>query len=283
MISVHGIYDGLSEADYHGDPFEGGSLSSTGARRLLDCPAKYWWERNNPPVFKAEFEFGHAAHAHVLGVGAPIEVLDFDDRRTKAFKEEEADARAAGRTPILRKDWEIVEAMAAPLRSHPVASQLLSGDGLAEQSLFWRDASSGLTLRARIDWLPVRTINGRKVIVDYKTARSADRRHFARALGDFGYHQQDAWYVDGVTQLGDAPDPAFLFIVQEKTAPYVVNVIELDEEAVQIGRDRNRRAIEVFAECTASGVWPGYSTRIEQASLPRYLTIQHEEEFATSW
>jgi hypothetical protein len=134
-------------------------------------------------------------------------------------------------------------------------------------------------LRARADWLPTVVAGRRYVSCDYKTSKSSEPRAFARSVADYSYHQQDAWYTEGVQTLLGIENPAFLFVVQEKTAPYVVTVIELDEEAKAIGAIRNRRAIDLYAEYSAAGVWPGYSTQIERASLPRWAVYEHDMEY----
>ena len=79
----------MDEATYHGDPVPGGSLSSTGARKLLppSCPALFRWQQDHP-VHKDVFDFGSAAHRLVLGAGPEIALLDYDNMRTKAAQEE---------------------------------------------------------------------------------------------------------------------------------------------------------------------------------------------------
>jgi hypothetical protein len=47
-----------------------------------------------------------------------------------------------------------------------------------------------------------------------------------------------------------------------------------------MGDAKTRRALETFAECTASGVWPGYPEEVQMSSPPVYAIYQHEEEYA---
>ena len=61
-----------------------------------------------------------------------------------------------------------------------------------------------------------------------------------------------------MTALGLDDDPAFVFIFQEKNPPYLVNVVQLDDEAMEAGRQRMRIACEMFHGCTETGIWPGY-------------------------
>jgi len=270
VVDEPGVYDGLDEAAYHADPVPGGSLSASGAKLLLppSCPALYAWRRDHPKV-SAEFDFGTAAHKLVLGAGQPIWRLSYDDWRTKAAQAARDEARAQGYVPVLEPDWQRVEAMAAAIREHPVASALLDpGRGKPEQSLFWQDDETGIWCRARLDWLPHRDPARRFIIADYKTAAAADPASIRKAVANYGYFMQAAWYAEGVRVLGLDPDPAFLFIFQEKTPPYLVTVAQLDTEAVSIGRARNTLAREMWRDCTQAGVWPGYSQDIELITLP---------------
>jgi hypothetical protein len=270
-MTEHGVYADYPEADYHQHP----ALSASGAKKLLppSCPAIFKWEQDNGRPGKRAFDFGHAAHAKVLGVGAEIVTVDAADWRTKAAKEAADAARAVGQVPLLAHEVAQVDAMAAALRQHPFASALFdpARGGKPEQSAFWHDAMYGVDRRCRFDWLPA-TDGGRLIVPDYKSAASAEPTAFARAAANFGYHQQDAWYRDAALALGLAEDVVFVFVVQEKTAPYLVTVCELDADAVQVGRRRNQLALEVFAECSATGVWPGYSDDVELISLPGWAT-----------
>lgn len=279
-ITTAGIYD-MPDAEYHADPVPSGSLSNTEARRILNCPAKYKWFKGRQE-HKQEFEFGHAAHLAALGIGADVVVCDFDDWRTKAAKAERDEARAAGKSPVLAREWDTVQEMVAALHRHPIANTLLTSQGgRSEQSMFWQDtdpfSGRSIWLRGRLDRLPAVPVSGRMIVADYKTAASAESSAFARSAANFGYHMQAAWYIDGVRTLLGVDDPAFVFVVQERDAPYLVNVIELDATALDIGRARNRRAIDRFIECTDNDRWPGYSDGVELVSLPRWAELQEEQ------
>jgi hypothetical protein len=279
-VEQPGVYD-IPEDEYHADPVPGGSLSSSGARRLLppSCPAIFRYEQDHP-VRKDVFDFGSAAHKLVLGAGPVIVVVDAEDWRTRAAKERREDIRDAGAIPLLRAEHAQVQAMALAIRRHPIASVLFdpSGNGRPEQSLFWQDPETGVWCRARPDWLPDTYADRRLIIPDYKTTVSASPEHITKAVGNLGYHQQDAWYTDGARALGLDDDPAFIFVFQEKTPPYLVTVVQLDEDARRAGRARNRLAIERYRDCTESGIWPGHSDEIEFITLPAWAT--RTEEYA---
>lgn len=281
MITEPGVYD-LPAEDYHADPVEGGSLSSTGARRLLPpyCPAIFRWEKDHP-VFKDDFDFGHAAHQMILGAGPEIEVFTATSWSKKADQQAKKAAREEGRIPLLEKDHEVVREMAEVLRAHPIASALIDPEhGKPEQTLVWRDERTGVWRRALVDWLPNRPETGRLIVTDYKTTHSAHPEKIQKSAYDYGYHQQADWYLDGVRALDLGPDPAFVFVFQEKTAPYLVTVVQLDAVAMRLGREKNREAIDLYRRCVAADRWPGYSDEVELIPLPAWVENNYLRETA---
>lgn len=266
-----GVYDIPAEL-YHSDPIPGGSLSSTGARKLTDCPARFKHDLDNPQPYKPEFEFGTAAHTVILGNGPELVVVDAKRWDTNEIKAKVAALREAGKVPLKAEARRRIDDMATVLAAHPEASDLLvPGSGLAEQSLFWPD--HGIWRRVRIDWLRP------EEIVDYKTTRSAKPDYLRKAVQDFGYHQQQEFYRDGALALGLVrPDAPFKFIFQEKQPPYLVTVAELDFTAGVIGRDLNDRALHLYATCRETGHWPGYAEDTAYLSLPNWAERQYAEE-----
>ena len=273
VVGEPGVYD-MPEDIYHADPVPGGSLSASGAKLLLppSCPALYRYRRDHPKV-SAEFDFGTAAHKFVLGTGPAITVIDALDWRTKAAQEARKEARAKGVVPLLVSEFGEIAEMARAIEQHPVAGQLFRTDrGTAEQSLFWQDDEFGIWRRARLDWiLNPRSIGGRFVIADYKTTTDASPAAIRKTIANLNYHMQAAWYIDALEQFYDL-GPAFLFVFQEKPPPYLVSIAQLDPEAEAAGRARNRRACEIWRDCTESGLWPGYEADtddgITYVSLP---------------
>lgn len=272
VITEPGVYD-LPDAEYHRDPVPGGSLSASGAKLILDCPARYRHFADHGAEHKDHFDFGTAAHKYVLGSGPDIVVVDAPTWHTKAAREAKALAHQHGRVPLLAHDLDTVQAMARAIEEHPIAGQLFAaGQGRAEQSLFWHDHEFEVWRRARLDWLPSSvSSSGRLIIPDYKTAARVDADSIAKAIHNYRYAMQAEWYCDAVEALGIASRPVFLFVFQEKTPPYLITVVELDGLFRRIGRDDNRQALEVFAECQATGDWPGYSNDIELIEPPAWV------------
>lgn len=276
------IYD-LPDADYHAHK---GSLSASGAKWLAPpdaCPAKHRWHADNQ-THKATFDFGHAAHRIVLDKGADIEVLinedgdPFDSFRTKASQQASDAAREAGRVPMLEAEHARAKKVAAAVMLDPLIGHVFTpGTGDAEVSLFWPDPETGVIRRARLDWLTKPVDGRRRLIVDLKTAKSAEPNAFSKSAADYGYAISAANYVDGVIACGLADDPAYLLAVVEKDPPYVVSPFQIGDDLLQLGRALMRKAIRLYADCTEAGHWPGYLTDIEPLALPGYYLHRIEE------
>lgn len=276
------VIDGLPAEAYHADKT---SISSSGLRALLNpgCPAQFKYDRDHPAPPKREFDLGHAAHKLVLGEGPDFRIIDFPDYKKVAAQRLRDEAYEMGMVPLLTKEHDMVQAMAEAVRRHPVAGPLFTPDGgVAEQSIYWTDPRTGVRCRCRPDWMPHRQENGRLVVVDYKTAKAVDEAALQRAVYERGYHAQAAFYLDGVKAAGLAGDqePAFIFVFQSKTAPYLVHLVELDFPALTLGAARNERALRTYAECERTGVWPGFNDRITYLPLPPYAEKRDQEEYA---
>jgi len=272
-----GVYE-LDELDYFADPVPEGSLSTSGAKLLLECPAKYRWAQDHPEPHKRAFDLGHVVHKLVLGKGAEFVALDFRDYKTKAAQTARDEAYAAGKTPILRHELDAATEMAAAVLRDPLAGKLFNPNrGKPEQSLFWRDPETGVMRRARLDWLP--DGSGRRFIVpDLKTAVSADPKGLGKVCHNFNYAMQAGAYLDAVRALGLDVDPSFVFVFVEKAAPFLVQLGQLDAEAMRVGRELNRKAIAKYVECRTSDVWPGYTPtpQVVPISLPSWAIHQHD-------
>lgn len=282
-LTEPGVYD-LPPAVYHRDPVQGGSLSSSGARKLLppSCPALFKQYIDHGQAPRQEFDLGHAAHALVLGAGEPIVVIDADDYKTKDARALRDAAYADGRIPLLAADNQIVTEMATAIREHPVAGALFApGNGMPEQTLIWPDREFGVWRRAMLDWLPNRREGQRLIVADYKTTRSAEPRAISKALDSYGYAQQAAWYLEAVKALGLAGriEPAFVFVFQEKTPPYLVTVAQPDPDALTWGDRLNRKAIHTYRTCTRTGHWPGYADDVISVGLPAWAVRRHEDAY----
>lgn len=264
----------MDEATYHSRP----ELSSTGVRRLLDSPARFQWDMTHRTESVA-FDVGHATHSRILGVGSPV--VDIPDEHltpsgnvsTKAAaKEWLAEQRAAGLVPIGAADRALIDGMAEAVLAHPAARDLLEGPGNPEVSAFATDPETGVALRARFDRL------ADDVAIDVKTtAGSAGPLGFAREAARHGYPIQEAHYADTLELIAGERLP-MAFVVVEKRRPHLVAVHYFDDITRLTARELAAKARSIYAECTATDTWPGYSADPYTTQVPGWWLDQADEQ-----
>jgi hypothetical protein len=269
------IVAGMDELEYHRHP----ALSVSGAKGLLrpSCPALFRHAQDNPPESKPAFDYGTAAHKLLLGSGPKVEWFDAPDWRSKKAQEWAAACRLEGIVPLLKHQYEQIADMVDALRAHELAAALFEeGTGNAEVSAFWHDPTFDVHRRCRFDWLPF-TDGGRLIIPDYKTCQSASKPAIEKTIASYRYHMQAAWYADLAFGLGIAEEVVFLFVFQEKRAPYLVHVVEADADAMRMGRGLNDQALETYVQCTTTNTWPGYADDVTLVSLPTWAHYEYHE------
>lgn len=267
IINQPGVYD-LTPEQYHADPVPGGSLSSSGARLLLSAtPAEFRYRQFNPKTTDA-MDFGSVAHRVVLGKGDAYKVLDFPNRQTNAYKAADKEARAAGQVPILKKDFETVLAMAKVVRENRTIADLMS-TGKAEQVIVWKQGA--IWRRAMLDW-----VNGEGPL-DYKTTTELSDRAIAKAIWNYRYDLQLAWYRDACRAMG-LPAEKCRLVFQMKAAPYLCRVIELDPFDLDAAQETNEGLAKIYRDCSALDEWPGYADSISTIALPHWTRRTTDEE-----
>lgn len=248
---------GMPEELYHARP----EISASGLKVLRRSPKAFQHSRT-VRVEKVEFDVGHAVHSRVLGVGLPIaripaEILSGPHMAIQSQKAKDyvSEARAAGKVPLKPATYEhVVRASDAVLR-HPKAGPLMEATaaGLSEVSMFaqWPGADASVRVRGRAD--RVHDLD----IIDLKTTTDLSTLKLQRAVVDFGYDVSAEMYrllFELVT--GQVANPMTL-VFTEKEPPYDVRVVVLEDEWIDFGWGRLREAMDRYADCVTSGVWPG--------------------------
>ncbi len=274
VSSVSPDEDALENAEYHRHH----AVSKSHLDQVARSPLHYWARYVDPNRIDPEptpaMLLGTALHTHVLELDAwdqrYVMAPEGIDRRTKQGKAEwEAFSVAAtGRTVISRSDAEQVMQMARSIYRHPAAALLLEQlPGKAETTHMWTDAATGLECKCRPDWLT----DDRSLIIDLKTTEDASPAGFRKSIGNWRYHVQASWYLDGIERATNTRPDQFIFICVEKKPPYAVAVYAADAEMIGLGAQTAARDLDVLATCKAAGSWPGYSEQIEMISLPAWM------------
>ena len=275
-MSRQGIVYDLPESEYHAPKDE---LSSTGAKLLLESPAKYKWQvLEGNRVWRSGFDLGTVVHTKVLGVGAGF--IEYPDEHltasgnvsTKAATVEwERVQRAAGHVLLTPAQADQADAMADAVRNHPEAVALFERDGHAEVSVF--DDLRGVKRRGRFDYLP----DSGGFAVDLKTTVDASPRGFTRSVAKYGYHIQRAHYLSILEQItGERRD--MLFVAVEKEPPYLVGVHRVNEQFAEIGEAYALEAVDRYRRYMDTGYWPGYEG-INTLTPPMGTIYDYQDEF----
>ena len=262
-ITEPGIYD-MPAATYHADPVPEGSLSQSRAKALLEegGPARFHAAETGPRQEKRVWDVGSTIHALILGKGMEqIKELDFPDYRTKAAREARDLAYFDGLTPMLTKDIAAAREVADGTPQHVL--DLFTG-GQPEASFFWQH-ESGAWLRGQADYYKPGA-----GIYDLKTMRDTTTRAINRDVVNFKYYLQAAWYQQGIYELTGELLPYYIVGV-EKEPPYLARVMKVSDDYLAIGRAHMAQAIDLYLECTETGVWPGHSADIGLLTPPPWL------------
>ena len=282
-----GIYPQVRIEDYVRDCFHVGppSLSASIANVLLTTSPSHAWHahpRLNPKWAQKSTEatdLGSIAHALLLeGDRSKVVVVNADDWRTKSAKEAREAARSDGKLPVLANKMAAVEemvavAMGALGRSELGTTAFLRED--VEQTLLWEE--DGVLLRTRPDWLSPT----RKIILDYKSVkRTAEPNVWARGpMLALGHYLQTVLGLHAMAAIG-ITRCAFVFMVQEITAPYAVSFVGLSPAFLDFAEHRLIDAKNQWKHCLDTDTWPSYPPRICWAEPPAWVVNQAEEKQA---
>lgn len=247
------------------------SFTTTPMHCALEIPAL---NPNWKPTNSRTFDKGNAMHELILQRGRGLEVLEYPNYQTKAAQGAKSAAYEAGKTPILREEYEsICEAKA-------VADRLLSQtpwghpftDGQAEVALRWVEKTKygDVCCKALVDWLPNKRPLERGI--DYKsTGQTANPEWWdKRQLNSLGYDISAAFHRRGYRALGLAHDCDYLWVVQEWDAPYACSIVGYDSEELDKAEPDIQCMIDTFGKCLHTETWPGYDMEPWFAKRPKW-------------
>ena len=260
---------GIPFADYLALP----GLSISNLKVLRESPLKYLHNLTAPRTETAALALGTAAHTAIL------EPRKFNPAvftgATRRGKEWDAFLAAhAGEIILKQDDLDLVEGMRNSVRSYGPAMRYLV-DGQAELTMQWADPATGRKCRGRIDWLTA--IDGRPVIVDLKTTRSAKPFAFGGQAAKLGYHLQLAYYFDGFTAI-TGETPAMKIIAVESSAPFEPAVFSIPEDMILQGREEYQQLLQRLAECEETNNWPPALETESDLSLPTWAYGSEDDD-----
>lgn len=279
MITKPGIYTDVSAIQYHADPVEVISLSSTIAKELINRSPRHAWvahprlggrreeaddgEVALDPKSSKEKELGTLGHRLVIGKGGEIVVIDADAYRTTLAKAQRDSAKAAGKIPVLAHKLPEAQEMADACREQldAMGYDHIFRDGMKECVLVWEEG--GTWFRAMVDNLHIDEYSKTAEIHDLKTVgRSSHPKACAAQIAALSYDLSLEFYSRGLAKL--RPDLAgrieTSWVFLETKRPFAATPVEINGEWKMAAEMKCDRAIALWRKCMAEGNWPYYVT-----------------------
>jgi len=239
-------------------------LSPSIAGLVNECPIKAWTKHRLLGGVKSDstaaMDEGKLFERLLTGHGInELVVLDFDDWRTKAAQEACRDATAAGLIPVKAKDVESSLKAARIIRAKMEAHIGQSFDTMDHQVRFeWEN--DGCACSGVLDCLIVEESRAR--IFDLKKTASANPKDLERSITRYGYHIQQAAYIEAVEFFYPhlSGRVSFEFLFYETSEPYCMTPAKLDGMLRELGKDKWDKAKATWRDCLLSGYWPEYQS-----------------------
>lgn len=270
---VQGIYQ-MTMQEYLALP----ALSSGVAHTLISAsPLHARFEQQNERAANSAMDIGEYAHAMLLEGGhAGLVVIEADDWRTKAAKEQRDAARADGKLPILAHKLAAVEAMVDAAHGYIQESDIaeIFLDGKPEQTIVWQEGDTWC--KARFDWL------GERYAMHYKTTQaSVSPRSFSRLAANSGYDFALMFYLRGLGVVLPDNEANHVILAQEQSSPYACKLFDLTAARAGVSELLVSRAIVQWGRCQAENKWPSYDGTIHSIDVTPWELAQAEEDMLT--
>jgi hypothetical protein len=185
---------------------------------------------------------------------------------------------AAGLAVLSEGQIERVRGMAASLGRDPlVKAGVLSG--YIEHSFFWQDAETGLWLKWRPDALPAGSLD----FSDLKCVADVSYDAVERSISDRGYNCQGALGRWACMEVLGKPMESFSLVNVESRRPHCVAVMQVTDDALDLGERQLRAGLRLIARGFDKGIWPGPGGLVSDAQpvgLSKWATTRAETRLA---
>jgi hypothetical protein len=252
-----GVYYDMPPEQYYGST----ALGSSKLKAFAESPLHY--DKFHMEEDSDSLAFGRAAHMYILE-GAEVfhkHYAIMPEKMIRRGKDYEIFiARNPGRDIITATNFKHILGMQSQLMKSE-AAKYIEAEGSIEVSLFWTGKKNKIKCKGRLDKLiPRENID---LIVDYKTTASAEEYKCMRSMSDYKYWLQEAHYGTGYHQL-TGRDCEFLFIFQEKTAPYDVCLVRMTDQSSPIAYQKHTELMAKLKCCLVNKEFPGRNTGIKE-------------------
>lgn len=263
--------------EYHSDT---DAVSSSLLKALSRSGAHALALMDNPPEETATQRLGSAVHTLLLEPALFKSGYAIYDRRRGSTDWDIFAAQHAGKVILTRKEFDAVVGCAHAIRCTPavhaddddgglftVGELLASPHAVVERNIYWVDALTGLTCRARADLCVL------QATFDVKTTDDARAPAFAKQAARMGYDLQAAFYLRARRafdlELRSCANLPFLFIAAEIDRPWGTQVHLADpDEFIAFGDRQVDHMLQRLLQYRTRNEWPGYAPALHTLKLP---------------
>lgn len=244
------------------------AISKTGLDKIAISPLDYWWHFLNPSRqdYKPDDSviFNRALRCAVFTpsdfskkyVRQPI-----INKKTNVGKSEFENlinqVSANGQELLDFNSYDSIVKMQRALTLHPTFKLLMNGE-VGKPTRFI-EPKSGAVVKFQPDFIS----NG-KIIVDLATIENKNSNDFSKNVANFNLHKKAALQMDGMNLK------AYVFVRIEEKEPFKISFHYLDDRSIAYGRELYIENCHTYAKCLSTGVWNGYSEKINEISLPEW-------------
>lgn len=263
----------MTNEEYHSRP----ELSASQIKQILSNPHLYATGFKQPQ--SDAMALGSAIHSLVLEphkFNDEFAVLPELNLRTNEGKAAKLlfESQIGGKTVLKADQYETAQNASLSIIRSKIA--YLLQNGAVEESYF--SNLDGIDVRVRPDYY--REDIG--VVFDVKTTQDASADGFTKAVANFMYYVQAAFYLKTLQSLGKKAE-RFVFVAVETKAPYMVGVYELAPEAIDFGWNEIQRAFDIYKEIDKYKEPIYRDTKdgsiIQTITLPSYVYYKNNASF----
>lgn len=252
------IIENLSAEDY----FAIEAASNSGLKLIRRSPAHFKYREPGTGDTRAK-QIGSAIHMALLEpekFAKTYHVAEADDRVSAYYKGLAKDL--GGAFVLTRPEARRILGMQEAAYRNTRFAGYMRAMGRNELSVVTVDKETGVPMKCRFD-----RKGDSMFAFDLKKCQDARGTEFAKAITNYGYYMQvpfyqHVWKCETGETIKDFP-----IIAIEEDSPHGVVVHDLDEVALELGRLHFRQALDTYARCLDSGVWPAYEDESEVTSV----------------
>jgi hypothetical protein len=243
------------------------ALNFSSIKGILNSPLHYQTALKTPKKEPSKSMFlGTMVHSKVLEKreeNYAVMPLDLDGRTKEGKLWKEANS---SKTCITQEDYAQYKRMVGAINANADVQYLLSKAVDCEIGIVqkYRDAQ----IKGKIDCL-IKDESGKYCILDLKTTQSCDPNEFSRSACSYKYFMQAVWYQSLVAlEYGLDYQVPYYWVCVESTEAADVCIFQPPGDGLELGQKQMEKALELHAECTKTGKWPGFGGGIIELDIP---------------